>query len=167
MVNVEYEAVYTADVARVLAILTDKAFLAEYAKEIGATDWDIDVEASGEATGGVRTRLRLSVPTDRIPAAFRRFVPPTLEIVEARDWPGTSGGELVGNVAVDTAVGKHDAQVRGTVALTAVPEGTRFSMTGDVVVHLPLVGGRAAGLLKDLIVRVLGNQTTVVNRWIT
>lgn len=167
MVTVQYEALYPIEVARALTILTDEAFLAEYAKEIGATSWDIDVDRQDTA---ITSEVRLTVPTDRMPPLFRRFVPPSLIIVETRVWPGPvadGAAGLGGEVAVDTAVGKRSAQVRGTIALDTVEQGTRFSMTGDVVVHLPLVGGQAASLLKDLIVRVLGNQTTVMNRWIT
>ena len=166
MVTVQYEAVYAGEVARVLTILTDEAFLAEYAKEIGATGWDINVDRQDDRTS---SEVRLTVPTDRMPSLFRRFVPPSLEIVETRVWPATSPDNAGrrGDVAVDTAVGKRDARVRGRIALDPVEDGARFSMSGDVKVNLPLVGGQAATLLKDLIVRVLGNQTTVVNRWIT
>ncbi len=159
--KVQYETVYAAEPQLVMDALVDEAFLAAYAKEIGAVGWDIAVDRLDDLT---RSRLRLQVPTQGIPAMFKRFVPDTLEIVETRTWPVATPGRA--EVAVDAAVAKRDARVRGQALLTAVDGGTRFDLSGDVTVALPLVGGKAADQLKSLIVRVLGNQTTVMNRWI-
>jgi hypothetical protein len=159
--KVQYEAVYAADQGFVMDTLVDEAFLAAYAKEIGALDWDVAVDQTEDRT---QTRLLMHVPTQGIPSLFRRFVPATLEIVETRSWPSATRGK--GEVAVDAPVAKRDARVRGQLTLSPVDGGTRFEMSGDVSVSLPLVGERAAVQLKDLIVRVLGNQTTVMNRWI-
>jgi Protein of unknown function (DUF2505) len=159
--KVQYEMVYAADPGFVMDTLVDEAFLAAYAKEIGALDWDIGVDQQQDLT---RSRLLMHVPTQGIPVIFRRLLPETLEIVETRTWPSATRGK--GEVAVDAAVAKRDARVRGQLLLGTVDGGTRFEMSGDVSVSLPLVGDRAAAQLKDLIVRVLGNQSTVMNRWI-
>jgi hypothetical protein len=162
--RVEYEAVYASDIDFVLTTLLDEMFLAEYAKEIGALDWDIAVDREDVVS---RTRLRLTVPTHGVPPLFKRFVSPTIEIIELREWSTAAPqGVRNGRLAVDATVSKRDARVRGVVALKSVPEGTRFSAVADISVNLPLVGDRAAGLIKDLIVRVLGQQTKVMGRWL-
>jgi hypothetical protein len=157
VVKVEYEAVYAADVAFVVKALTDQAFLDAYATEIGALRWDA-------STDGIHTRLRMTVPTTGVPAAFKRFVTPTVEIVEARTWV-VSGERCTAAVTVDAAAGKREARVRGTISLVPLPQGCRFSFTGDIVVNLRLVGDAAALLIKDLIRRVLAQQTKVMQRW--
>jgi hypothetical protein len=163
--RVEYAAVYAAGINSVIAALVDKDFLAAYAQQIGATSWDITVDPAADST---RTQLRMTAPTHGIPALFRRFVPPTIEIVETRIWAAATDRDgRTGTVAVDAEIGRRDARVRGQVELTTQDGGTRFSMSGDVVVNLLVVGDRAAALVKDLIVRVLGDQTTVMNRWIS
>lgn len=159
--QVQFEAVYAADPEFVMDALVDKAFLAAYAKEIGALDWEIAVDQAEDRT---QTRLQMNVPTAGIPSIFKRFVPSKLKIVETRTWPTATRGR--GEVAVDAAVGGGNARVRGQLQLSRVDGGTRFDMSGDVSVSLPLVGDKAAAQLRDLIVRVLGNQSTVMNRWI-
>jgi hypothetical protein len=168
VVKVEYEAVYAADVSFVAKALTDQAFLDAYATEIGALRW-------AATTDGINTRLQMTVPTTGVPAAFKRFVTPTVEIVEVRTWDdmvprdgdmvARDGERCSGRVSVDAAVGKREARIRGTIALVPVPEGCRFSFTGDIVVNLRLVGDAAALLIKDLIRRVLAQQTKVMQRW--
>jgi Protein of unknown function (DUF2505) len=159
--KVQFSAVYAVDPGFVRDTLTDEAFLAEYAKEIGALDWNISVDRPEDL---IRSRLLMHVPTGGIPAIFKRFVPAELEIVETRTWPAATPGTA--DIAVDAAVAKRDARVRGQALLSPVDRGTGFDMSGDVSVSLPLVGRQAAEQLANLIVRVLGNQTTVLNRWI-
>jgi hypothetical protein len=162
--KVEYEVVYPADQASVMAAFVNEAFLADYAKEVGALKWDVSIEPLEDAT---RTRLLLTVPTQGMPAMFKRFVPATLDILEVRTWPTTPAGEDIrAQVAVDAAVAKRDAKVRGIAVLAPVENGTSFAMTGDIAVRVPLVGDRAAALVKDLILRVLSKQTIAMNRWI-
>jgi hypothetical protein len=163
MVNVDYQALYGADIAFVRQALTDKAFLDAYATEIGALRWDVAIE---ETAAGLRTRLAMTVPTNGVPAAFKRFVTPTVDIVETRSWELPTESSR-GTVSVDAAVGKRSARIRGTVSL--VPEGQvcRFTFDGDIVVNLRLVGDPAALLIKELIRKVLSQQTKVMERWIT
>jgi hypothetical protein len=162
MVSVEYQAFYGADVAFVRNALTDKAFLDAYAIEIGALQWEATVD---ESAGGIRTRLGMTVPTNGVPAAFKRFVTPTVDIVETRTW-NPSGESIGGTVSVDAAVGKRAARVRGTLALVPEGLGCRFTFAGDIAVNLRLVGDPAALLIKELIRKVLSQQTKVMERWI-
>jgi hypothetical protein len=159
MVKVEYQAVYAAEVAYVLKALTDKAFLDAYATEIGALRWDA-------ASDGTHTSLQMTVPTTGVPAAFKRFVTPTVEITEARTWQ-VVGEQCSGIAAVDAAVGKREARVRGTLVLAPVPQGCRFTFSGDIEVNLRIVGDAAAVLIKDLIRKVLAQQTKVMQRCIS
>lgn len=161
MVSVGYQALYSAEVAFVREALTDKAFLDAYATEIGALRWDATID---EAVDGIRTRLAMTVPTNGVPAAFKRFVTPTVDIVETRVW---NAHGVSGTVAVDAAVGKREARVRGTVALVPEAQGCRFTFAGDIVVNLRLVGEPAALLVKELVRKVLSQQTKVMERWIT
>jgi hypothetical protein len=168
MVSVEYQAFYSAEVAFVCEALTDRAFLDAYATEIGALRWDATIDEPGD---GIRTRLAMTVPTNGVPAAFKRFVTPTVDIVETRVWNAHGVGVGVGvgvggTVAVDAAVGKREARVRGTVALVPEVQGCRFTFAGDIVVNLRLVGEPAALLVKELVRKVLSQQTKVMERWI-
>jgi Protein of unknown function (DUF2505) len=159
VVKVEYAADYGAGVPFARQALTDKAFLDAYATEIGALSWDA-------TTDGSRTKLAMTVPTNGVPTAFKRFVTPTVEIVEARSWNAV-GERCSGTVSVDAAVGKREARIRGTISLIPVAGGCRFRFAGDIAVNLRVVGDAAALLIRDLIRRVLAQQTKVMLRWIS
>ena len=163
MVSVEYQAFYAADPAFVLKALTDRAFLDAYATEIGALRWDAAID---DEVDRIRTRLSMNVPTTGVPAAFKRFVTPTVDIVETRTW-NTAGDGTSGTVTVDAAVGKREARVRGTLSLVSEGEGCRFTFAGEISVNLRLVGEPAALLIKELIRKVLSQQTHVMERWVT
>jgi hypothetical protein len=161
MVRVEYQASYRQDADFVWKALTDEAFLAAYAKEIGALRSAVAISRTAEYT---RTRVEMTVPTTGVPAAFKRFVTPTVDIVEERTW-GSGDERFQGSASVDAAVGKRAARIRGGLALVPLAEGCHFTFAGDISVNLPLVGNAAAGLIRDLIRKVLSQQTKVLLDW--
>jgi hypothetical protein len=67
-------------------------------------------------------------------------------------------------LAVDAALGGKHARVRGTIVLTPYGPGSRFTVTGDVDVHLPPVSRVAAGQVVQLIRGVLERESAVVRR---
>jgi hypothetical protein len=167
--RVRYEAVFAADVAFVMDALVDEAFLAAYAKEIGATDWEIAVDRLADLT---RTRLRLTVPTQGIHAVFARLVTSTMEIVETRSWPAAhtyaaaqNDGERRAVVAVDAAFRRRDLRLRGVVVLAPVAAGTRFTISGVITVNVPVMASLAESMAKQLIGAALDTQTKVMNLW--
>jgi hypothetical protein len=161
MVDVRYQASYSQDADFVWDALTDEAFLSSYATKIGALQADVGVERTADYT---RTRVQMTVPTAGVPAAFKRFVTPTVDITEIRTWP-TGGNRFKGDVTVDAAVGKREVHIRGGVMLMPESEGCQFVFDGGIAVKLRLVGDAAAVLIRDLVKRVLTQQGKVLQDW--
>lgn len=161
MVKVDYLASYSQDADFVWKALTDEAFLAAYATKIGALKSEVAVLRRAELT---RTRVTMTVPTTGVPAAFKRFVTPTVDIVEVRTWGG-GAQRFRGSATVDAAVGKRAVHIGGELALLAHGQGSQFTFNGDIAVNLRVVGDAAAVLIKDLIRSVLSQQTKVLEGW--
>ena len=162
--GVHHEAIYAADLEFVMNALTDKAFLAEYAQEVGALESDVAVDLSN---AGIQTRVRMVVPTSGVPQPFKKLVTPTVEIREWRRWhPATDEQRRMGRVTVDAEVGRRKAHVRGGLEVAALAEGSRFRVGGDITVNLRLLEDQAARLIAQLVGNVLNQQAKVMARWI-
>ncbi len=160
----QYRACYAFGVATLLAVFVDEAFLEAYARELGAIDCTVAIEVGPELS---RTELQMTVPTNGVPALFKRLVTPTVEITEVRHWPTSPDAAEKGSFAVDAAVGRRTARVHGALSLAAVAEHeTTFSAHGDIDVRVPFGRGVAVSLINDLVTRCLEKQTKVLKSWI-
>jgi hypothetical protein len=174
MTSIHYEATYLAPAERVMGVLTDEAFLAAYAQEVGALAHRVEVERAAPKTAApfqVRTRVEMTVPTAGVPAAFKRLVTPTVDITEVRTWVAPTDGRWHGRLSVDASARGRAARVRGKLVLEPGQNGSsaaasRFGVDGDVSVAVPLIGELAAGLVKDLVGSVIRRQSTVMERWL-
>jgi hypothetical protein len=163
--KVEYTALYAEHVSAIASLLSDEAFLGEYASELGATSHDVEVVQRQDSC---TTLMHMIVPTAGIPDPFRRFVGSTLRVTDERMYDApTDDGVRRGQFNVRTEAGRARVVVDGVVTLSPEGGGCRFSATGDLRVKLPLFAEQAARLLKGLAIAGLEDQTKVVNRWLS
>ncbi len=170
MTAMHYEATYAASAEGVITLLTDEAFLAAYAQEVGAVGYRVGVERAESKAFPVRTRVEMTVPTAGVPAVLKRLVTPTIDITEVRVWTAPAAERWRGSLAVDASARHRDAKVRGNLVLEPSANGaletTRFGVDGNVSVNVPLLGDVAAALVRDLVGSVIRRQSAVLERWL-
>ena len=108
--------------------------------------------------GVTTTRVSRTLPTAKMPAVARRFVGPTIDLVEIVAWSMVSPQTWHGDAAADIAVSGRDARFRGRAAIEPAAPGARYSLSGDVVIKVPLVGGTVEKLAADALVRAVNAQ---------
>lgn len=152
--KVQYDKNLPAAPAAVFGVLTDEEFLRGYASS-GALSFDVDVHC---ADGVTTTRVSRTLPTAKMPAVARRFVGSTIEVVEIIAWSQVAAATWHGDAAVDIAVSGRDARFRGRTSLEAAGTGARYSLTGEVVIKVPLVGGTVEKLAADALLKAVEAQ---------
>jgi hypothetical protein len=153
-VKVQYDKNVAPTPAGIFAVLTNEDFLRGYAAA-GAIDSDSDVH---HADGVTTTRVSRTLPTDKMPAVARRFVGSTIVVVELVTWSMVRPETWHGDAAVDIAVSGRDARFRGRTSIEPGKPGTRYSLNGDVVIKVPLVGGTVEKLAADALLRAVDAQ---------
>jgi hypothetical protein len=152
---------YPADPAQVLAVLTDRDFLAARAVELGAR---LDgVEVSGW-DGHRRTDVRLRVPTLGIPPVFARFVGAEVAVRDVRSWRHDGDGGFAADTEVRARIFGRDAVVTGTATLTPGAEGTVATTAARVTVDAPVVGRQAESAVAQLVAVVLRREAELLRR---
>ncbi len=152
--KVQYDKDVLADPTGIFSVLTNEDFLRGYASA-GAVEFDVDVH---HADGVTTTRVCRTLPTAMMPAVARRFVGSHIEVVELVSWSRVRPETWHGDAAVDIAVSGRDARFRGRTALEPATGGARYSLTGDVVIKLPLVGGTVERLAADALLKAVDAQ---------
>jgi hypothetical protein len=153
-VKVQYDKNVPAEPAGVFGMMTKEEFQRGYAAA-GAVEFDVDVH---HGDGVTTTRVSRTLPTAKMPAVARRFVGPTIDLVEIVAWSMMSPETWHGDAAVDIMVSGRDARFRGRAAIEPGQPGTRYSLTGDVVIKVPLVGGTVEKLAADALLKAVNAQ---------
>jgi hypothetical protein len=153
-VKLQYDKNVSADPAGLFAMMTNEEFLRGYASA-GAVDFDVNVH---RGDGVTTTKVSRTLPTAKMPSIARRFVGPTIDLVEIVAWSLVSDETWHGDAAADIAVSGRDARFRGRAAIEPTGPGTRYSLAGDVVIKVPLVGGAVEKLAVDALLKAVNAQ---------
>ena len=146
---------FPADPARVHAMVTDEAFLAHAAAELGSPDARVAATAA-------RTAVAASIET---PPEINAFGGPRLSIVQETTWADAApDGSRTGTI--DLTVAGAPVSVRGTALLAPTPEGSAITYEGDLVVKVPLRGGRIEAAAAPTILEAFEAQGRVGRAWL-
>jgi hypothetical protein len=99
-------------------------------------------------------------PAKGIPSFATKFVGSEIQIVQTEEWSGTTEAELT-----VTIPGKP-GHLKATIALTGDGSSTVETVTGNIKVNIPLVGGKLEGLIGDMLGAALDTEERVGRAWL-
>jgi hypothetical protein len=152
-----HDLTYDASPDDVLAMLADSAFREKVCTAMHAVRRDVSVDGAG---AGMDVVVDQTQPAKGIPSFAKKFVGEEIRVVQREEWTGADAASLVLEIP-----GKPGS-FRGTIALAADGTGTVESVTGDVKVKIPVVGGRLEGLIGDLLRAALETEERVGRAWL-
>ncbi len=160
---IDHTATFPAGPDDVLAVLTDEAFLRDYAQALGAR---LESLESTPDSGSPSTALQLVVPTLGVPAVFTRFVGREVAVADRRNWTTDGDGGHRAVLLVESRILGRTAAVRGERRLRPTADSTRSTVTGEAEVDAPVVGRQAEAAVRELAMVVLRREDDVLRRWL-
>src|SRR5690349_3660730 len=137
---IDYRCTYPTDVGRTFAALADPGYLRARLAAVGGPESELLEHArDGDE---VRYRLRFALPNHVLPALVQPLVGGQLVIERTESLRPFDDGYL-GDVSV--AVPGAPVGADGDMTLRPTPDGSdgsEFAVHADVVVRVPLIGGR-------------------------
>jgi hypothetical protein len=152
-----HELRYDASPEQVFAMLSDPAFRERVCEEQRAHDWDVSIHSDGTTTTVTIDQRR---PTTGMPRVAEKFVGGEVHIAHRETWTSSTSASL------DVSVPHKPGHFHGTVDLAADGSGTVERVTGEVTVHIPLLGGRLEQLIADTLVAALETEQRVGRGWL-
>lgn len=143
---------YEATSADVAAMLADPAFREEVCRNQRATSYEVSVE--GTPGDPMQVRIEMQQPTDTVPSFAKKIVGASTTILQTETWSSVDHAEI--HVSIP---GKPGEMV-GTAVLAEAGGVTTETVTLDVTVRIPLVGGK----IEDLIAKLLGSALRAEER---
>lgn len=146
---------FAAAPATVAAMLTDRAYLEEVARQSGATSQEVTVEGS-------RTMTRYALAA---PPQAQKFTGATITILQDVTWSAPAAdGARTGRL--DLSVPGMPVDMDGQASLRPGGKGTIVEYTGTLKVNIPFVGKKLEQQASPFIVEALGIQQRVGDEWL-
>lgn len=152
-----HEIRYAAGADDVYAMLGEQAFREQVCEASGTLAHTVQVTPSGT---GMNVVVDRTMPADGIPSFATKFVGDKIQVVQNETWAGPSGANLEVNIP-----GKP-GHFKGKITLAERDGETVETVTGDIKVSIPLVGGKLESLIGDLLASALRTEGKVGARWL-
>jgi hypothetical protein len=131
--------VYPVPVDSVIAMLRDKSATVEKYESMGHQDVEVtEFAADDDSLHIVSSR----VVTVDLPGFAKKALKPTNTVVQTDEWRRAADGSWSGSFTGE--VKGSPVKIAGTMALTPVDNGAEHSVTINVDVKIPLIGGKIA-----------------------
>lgn len=140
-------------VAQVVEMLRTPAF------REAAVDAQRHIVGREVTTSGDTVTVDQRQSTERVPGFARKFVGDEIRIVQEETWAGDRA-----SIAV-TVPGKP-GHASGSATVTQDGADVVETVTLDVTVDIPLIGGKLAGMIGDKLVRTLDAENRVGQEWL-
>lgn len=133
----------------------------EFREEVCAAQHASECAATVTGDAGTRSvRVEQKRPSAGIPTFAQKFVGDTIHIVQEEDWASPS------HAALAVSIPGKPGQLKGTITLRPDGEGTVETVSGDLSVNLPLVGGKIEVLIAELLEHALHAERRVGAAWL-
>lgn len=152
-----HQITYDAPPADVHTMLADPAFREKVCAAMRSVEHDVSIEPDGS---GMRVVVDQTQPAHGIPSFAKKFVGDQIQIIQREQWKNTASASLV--IEIPGKPGHMD----GSIALEGDGEGTVETVSGDLRVKIPMLGGKLEGLIGDLLGSALRAEERVGRAWL-
>ena len=152
-----HEMEYDAPLDAVAAMLSETAFREEVCASQRAISHEVSIDGDVSAK---QVRIQMVQPTDRVPSFAKKIVGETTEIVQTEIWSSPSRAE------VRIEIPGKPGEIRGTATLAESGGVTTETVSLEVKVKIPLVGGKIEELLAKLVKAALKTEHRTGQEWL-
>jgi hypothetical protein len=156
--KIQHEMRYDgASPEQVHAMLADPAFREAVCEYTGFPRREVSITPSGN---GMHVLIDQHRPATEVPGFARKFVGEEINIVQDETWSSTTDARL--SVTIPGKPGK----MTGTIQLVGDDAGTTEVVDVDVSVSIPLVGGKIADFIGEMLMKALRAENKVGRDWL-
>lgn len=153
----EHTLRYDAPPAAVFAMLGEAVFREQVCEAQHTTEATAEVDGMDDTMTVTVDQRR---PAHGIPSFARKFVGDTIHIRQHEEWHSATDATL------DVSVPGKPGHLKGSITLRPDGDGTVETVSGEIKVHVPLVGGKLEGLIAELFDHALRTEQRVGRIWL-
>lgn len=154
----QHEMTYDAAPDAVYAMLSEKSFREAVCEAQHVTGCTVDID---QGDGSMKVRVDQHRPADDLPGFAKKFVGDDIHIVQEEDWSSPTEAKL------DVGIPGKPGHLKGTITLRKDGDATVETVSGDLKVNIPMVGGKIEKLIADLLTKALQAEQRVGTTWLS
>jgi Protein of unknown function (DUF2505) len=159
--SLEHRSTYPAPATVVYSTLVDEAFLTERLRSIGGKGAALlDHSVTGDRAA---FRMRQGVDASRLPGAVRSILNGDLVVEREERWAAADGAHT-GTSRV--TIGGVPGEIRGRSRITDAGSGSALTISAQVKVSIPLVGGRLEKVVAEQVEKLLATEAEYAEKWL-
>jgi hypothetical protein len=152
-----HDLAYDAAPDAVAAMLADPAFREEVCQALHVLRHEVSVQGAG---AGMTVVVDQTQPAQGVPSFAKKFVGDEIRIVQRETWRDATHADL------DIEIPGKPGTMRGDIILAGDGTHTVETVTGDIRVKLPLVGGKIEEMVGDIFRSALRAEERVGASWL-
>lgn len=153
----EHTLRYDVAPAEVFAMLGEASFREEVCEAQHTTEATATVDGVDDTMSVLVDQKR---PAEGIPSFAKKFVGDTIHIQQREEWSSAT------DAALEVSIPGKPGHLKGTITLRPDGDGTVETVSGEIKVHIPLVGGKIEGLIAELLQQALRAEQRVGTAWL-
>jgi hypothetical protein len=158
LMKFSYEMSYDATPEEVAEMLADRSFREQVCDAMDSTRRDVSVDGAGE---GMKVVVDQTQKAAGIPSFAKKFVGDSVQIVQRESWSSETAADL------ELEIPGKPGHFKGQIRLAVDGEGTVETVSGDLKVKVPVIGGKLEGLIGGLIKDALRTEEKVGRAWLS
>ncbi|WP_447004654.1 DUF2505 domain-containing protein [Saccharothrix isguenensis] len=143
----------------VFAALVNERYLRDRLAALGGADPELVAFTTTDQSTSYQ--LKQGVPADKLPSVARGLLGGDLVIDRAESWTEAGFAGTV-EVTLNGVPGRLD----GTITLADTANGSELTLTGQVKVGIPLMGGKLETLIAEQVALLLDKETEFTAEWL-
>ena len=150
---------YPVAPAQLFAVLVDPDYLKMRHERFGGVGIP-EVENAGDL---ITIRTVRQLPMDKVPGAFRGFLG-NGQIEQIDTWSKSSAEPITAEWRANA--GSAPATIGGEHLIQSEGDGSRYTVTVNVKINIPLVGGKFTDQVSGYLNHVIDKELTFLDEWV-
>ena len=154
----EHTMTYDAPPEEVFEMLKSEEFREKVCQNLKQTiSYDVSITPQGE---GMDVRVEQVQETKGVPSVAKKIVGDETTIIQKEHWTSPRKADL------DIEIPGKPGSVKGDITLAEQGDGTVETVSVDIKVSVPLVGGKIEKMLADLLGAAMRSEEKVGKEWL-
>ncbi len=154
-----HEIRYAADPERVRAMLAEPHFRERVCGSMHSLRYDVSIESTG-ADEEMSVTVDQTQPAHGIPSFAKRFVGDEIRIVQSESWRDLTHAHL------EVLIPGKPGHLKGEIILAESDGVTVETVSGEIKVHIPMIGAKLESLVGNLLGEALDSEERVGREWL-
>jgi hypothetical protein len=155
--RIEHHTTSPHSAEKVFGALVDETYLRDRLAEIGGTNAGLVTFTTTETRTSYQ--LRQGVPAEHLPSMAKSLLGGDLVIQRVENWAALAG-------TVEVTINGVPGRLDGAFTLTDNGSGSKLTLTGEVKVSIPLMGGKLEKLIAEQVAVLLDKESEFTSEWL-